>query len=46
MGSGNYFDGRRAGQVDMTAALRSPGSALKPFIYGWISRTASSIPRP
>ena len=26
--------GRRAGQVDMTDALRSPGSALKPFIYG------------
>ena len=24
----------RAGQVDMTQALRSPGSALKPFIYG------------
>ena len=29
-----YFDERRAGQVDMTQALRSPGSALKPFIYG------------
>ncbi len=24
----------RAGQVDLTQALRSPGSALKPFIYG------------
>jgi penicillin-binding protein 1C len=32
--SSDYFDGRRAGQVDMTQALRSPGSALKPFIYG------------
>jgi penicillin-binding protein 1C len=32
--SADYFDTRRAGQVDMTAALRSPGSALKPFIYG------------
>jgi penicillin-binding protein 1C len=32
--SADYFDVRRAGQVDMTAALRSPGSALKPFIYG------------
>jgi penicillin-binding protein 1C len=32
--SANYFDERRAGQVDMTQALRSPGSALKPFIYG------------
>jgi penicillin-binding protein 1C len=32
--SADYFDGQRAGQVDMTQALRSPGSALKPFIYG------------
>jgi penicillin-binding protein 1C len=34
VGSPAYFDARRAGQVDMTQALRSPGSALKPFIYG------------
>ena len=34
MASADYFDERRAGQVDMTDALRSPGSALKPFIYG------------
>jgi penicillin-binding protein 1C len=32
--SADYFDERRSGQVDMTQALRSPGSALKPFIYG------------
>src|SRR5262245_30684696 len=32
--SADYFDERRAGQVDMTQALRSPGSTLKPFIYG------------
>ena len=32
--SADYFDVRRAGQVDMTQALRSPGSTLKPFIYG------------
>ena len=32
--SADYFDVRRAGQVDMTMALRSPGSTLKPFIYG------------
>jgi len=32
--SADYFDARRAGQVDMSQALRSPGSALKPFIYG------------
>jgi penicillin-binding protein 1C len=34
IGSPDYFDPRRAGQVDMTQALRSPGSTLKPFIYG------------
>ena len=34
VGSADYFDDRRAGQVDMTLALRSPGSTLKPFIYG------------
>nr|WP_074829380.1 MULTISPECIES: penicillin-binding protein 1C [Bradyrhizobium] len=34
VGSSDYFDERRAGQVDMTRALRSPGSTLKPFIYG------------
>ena len=32
--SADYFDLHRAGQVDLTQALRSPGSALKPFIYG------------
>ena len=32
--SADYFDIRRAGQVDMTQAVRSPGSTLKPFIYG------------
>jgi penicillin-binding protein 1C len=34
VGSADYFDLRRAGQVDMTKAIRSPGSTLKPFIYG------------
>jgi penicillin-binding protein 1C len=34
VGSASYFDQRRSGQVDMTEALRSPGSTLKPFIYG------------
>jgi penicillin-binding protein 1C len=32
--SPDFFDKDRAGQVDLTRALRSPGSALKPFIYG------------
>jgi penicillin-binding protein 1C len=30
----DYFDQRRAGAVDLTRAVRSPGSTLKPFIYG------------
>ena len=34
VGSSDYFDNKRAGQVDMTRAVRSPGSTLKPFIYG------------
>jgi len=34
VGSADYFDEQRAGRVDMTKALRSPGSTLKPFIYG------------
>jgi penicillin-binding protein 1C len=32
--SSAYFDPARAGQVDMSLAVRSPGSTLKPFIYG------------
>lgn len=34
VGSADYFDTPRSGQVDMTRALRSPGSTLKPLIYG------------
>ena len=34
VGSADYFDGGRAGWIDMTRIRRSPGSALKPFIYG------------
>lgn len=34
VGSADYFSERLAGQVDMTRAVRSPGSTLKPFIYG------------
>ena len=34
VGSPDYFDTMRSGQVDMTRAVRSPGSTLKPFIYG------------
>jgi penicillin-binding protein 1C len=34
LGSAAYFDAARSGQIDLTRAVRSPGSALKPFIYG------------
>ena len=33
-GSADFFAERRAGHVDMVQAVRSPGSALKPFLYG------------
>jgi penicillin-binding protein 1C len=34
VGTPDYFDVDRAGQMDLTRAVRSPGSTLKPFIYG------------
>ncbi|MBY6049781.1 penicillin-binding protein 1C [Vannielia litorea] len=34
VGSAGYLDDSRAGWVDMTRAFRSPGSALKPLVYG------------
>jgi penicillin-binding protein 1C len=33
-GSPGFLDGDRFGAVDMATALRSPGSTLKPIIYG------------
>ncbi|PAQ09139.1 penicillin-binding protein 1C [Mesorhizobium temperatum] len=34
VGSANFFDASRSGWIDMTRIVRSPGSTLKPFIYG------------
>ncbi|MDH4442714.1 MAG: penicillin-binding protein 1C [Rhizobium sp.] len=34
VGAADYFDASRSGWIDMTRAERSPGSTLKPFIYG------------
>jgi penicillin-binding protein 1C len=34
VGSADYFDAGRNGWIDLTRAVRSPGSTLKPFIYG------------
>jgi len=34
VGAPDLLDSEREGHVDMTRAIRSPGSTLKPFIYG------------
>ncbi|VVT13202.1 Penicillin-binding protein 1C [Hoeflea sp. EC-HK425] len=34
VGSTGHLDTGRTGAIDMTRAIRSPGSTLKPFIYG------------
>ena len=34
VGSSDFFDASRSGWIDMTRMVRSPGSTLKPFIYG------------
>lgn len=34
LGSADFADDARLGQVDMIRAIRSPGSTLKPFLYG------------
>lgn len=34
VGSPGFFAASRWGEIDMVEAVRSPGSALKPFIYG------------
>ena len=33
VGSPDFLSEKRSGSIDMARALRSPGSALKPFIY-------------
>ncbi len=34
VGSPDFLDDRFHGPIDMTRAVRSPGSSLKPFVYG------------
>ena len=34
VGSSDFYNGKDAGQVDGVTAIRSPGSTLKPFLYG------------
>ncbi len=35
VGSVDFLDSERFGHVDMVRAIRSPGSTLKPFLYGF-----------
>ncbi|WP_348645187.1 penicillin-binding protein 1C [Methylobacterium sp. BTF04] len=44
VGSPGYLDTTRSGAIDMTGAIRSPGSALKPFIYALAFETGLAHP--
>ncbi|WP_422370070.1 penicillin-binding protein 1C [Hoeflea sp.] len=44
VGSTGYHDAGRSGAIDMTQAVRSPGSTLKPFIYGLAFEDAIADP--
>lgn len=45
VGSPGYLDAARSGAVDMTGAPRSPGSTLKPLIYGLAFETGRAHPQ-
>ncbi len=44
-GSENFEDAGAFGQVDAAVALRSPGSALKPFLYGLLMEKGELTPK-
>jgi penicillin-binding protein 1C len=44
-GSENFEDAGSAGQVDAATALRSPGSALKPFLYALLMDKGDLTPK-
>ncbi len=44
VGSAGLLDDGRDGHVDMTRAVRSPGSTLKPFIYGLAFEDGLALP--
>ncbi len=44
VGSAGYMDSARQGAVDMVTAVRSPGSTLKPFIYGMSFESGIALP--
>lgn len=45
VGSSDYLDAAREGSVDMIQAVRSPGSTLKPIIYGLGFETGLAHPQ-
>ncbi|MHA1522766.1 MAG: penicillin-binding protein 1C [Alphaproteobacteria bacterium] len=45
VGSPGYLDSARQGAIDMANALRSPGSTLKPLIYGLAFETGRAHPQ-
>ncbi|MEM1048550.1 MAG: penicillin-binding protein 1C [Pseudomonadota bacterium] len=44
VGSPDYFDRRSDGFIDMTQAVRSPGSTLKPLVYALAFSTGQAHP--
>ncbi len=44
VGSAGLFEEQRDGHVDMTRAVRSPGSTLKPLIYGLAFEQGLALP--
>ncbi len=44
VGSAGLFDDQRDGHIDMTRAVRSPGSTLKPLIYGLAFEQGLALP--
>ncbi|PSC03486.1 penicillin-binding protein 1C [Alsobacter soli] len=44
VGAADYLSTERAGAIDMANAVRSPGSALKPFIYALAFETGLAHP--
>lgn len=44
VGSADFYNAQNSGQVDGARALRQPGSALKPFVYGLAFERGSLTP--
>jgi penicillin-binding protein 1C len=46
VGAADYFSQERAGSIDMTGAIRSPGSAFNPFICALASANGIGTRKP